>query len=217
MLEKRTDKYSQRKRFSTAFSMMINVITVMTLIIVMGWLILAIWFVGRGIVKPLQVRQEIHHIVKNQMESNYVIGESENNIIQYVNQLNFGSLLIHVKYLSKFKNEINNIFDILYLVTKIVIHRLWIFISSLPLLFSILFIMIVDGLGQRDIRKFQGCRESTFFFHRIKPLTSKIFYLFLLVYICMPIHILPHIVLFPMMISFAFLVMVTIKNYKKYL
>ena len=54
-----------------------------------------------------------------------------------------------------------------------------------------LFVLIVDGLGQRDIRKFQGARESAFIFHRIKPLTATLFYAAFLAYSSAPCFVSP--------------------------
>lgn len=99
---------------------------------------------------------------------------------------------------------------------EIVIDRLFIFILSLPLWGSLLFVMTVDGLVQRDIRKFQAARESTFLFHWLKLLTSKLFYSFFLVYMSIPWVIQPQTLLLPMALIVSVLVMLSIKNYKKY-
>jgi hypothetical protein len=94
--------------------------------------------------------------------------------------------------------------------------RLIIFVMHLPVLMTFLFIAIVDGLGQRDIRKHQGARESTFFFHRVNPLIGKLFYLGFLVYMSMPLVFTPTYILLPMAIILSVLTMISIKGYKKY-
>ncbi len=100
---------------------------------------------------------------------------------------------------------------------EVVTDRLWIFILSIPLWASLLFVMTVDGLGQRDIRKFQAARESTFLFHRLKLLTSHVFYGFFLFFMSTPWVIEPSILLLPMILTVSILLMLSIKYYKKYL
>jgi integrating conjugative element membrane protein (TIGR03747 family) len=111
----------------------------------------------------------------------------------------------------------NNVMGLIKDITIIIVKRLLQFIHALPLLLSMLFIAIVDGLGQRDIRKFQGARESAFFFHRIKPLCSKLFYLLFLIYLGMPWSFNPLALLVPMICLISITTQLTIKNYKKYL
>ena len=53
----------------------------------------------------------------------------------------------------------------------------------IPLFSLSLSIGLVDGLVQRDIRKFQGARESTLLFHRIKRCGAAIFFLPLFAYL----------------------------------
>jgi integrating conjugative element membrane protein (TIGR03747 family) len=99
---------------------------------------------------------------------------------------------------------------------KVISIRLFIFILSFPLWLSVLFVMIVDGLVQRDIRKFQAARESTFLFHRLKLLTENLFYSFFLIYMSMPIAIQPEALLLPTVIIVSVLFKLSIKYYKKY-
>ncbi len=100
---------------------------------------------------------------------------------------------------------------------EVVIGRLGIFMLSLLLWGSVLFVMIVDGLAQRDIRKFQAARESAFLFHRLKLLTSHVFYGYFLIFMSMPWVIEPSLLLLPMIMTVSVLSMFTIKYYKKYL
>ena len=60
--------------------------------------------------------------------------------------------------------------------------RFFIFLLALPLFILFVCLGCVDGLVQRDIRKFQAARESTYFFHRIKRTWTFCFFvpLFLL-------------------------------------
>lgn len=105
---------------------------------------------------------------------------------------------------------------VFFSTAAMVVDRFMIFSLHLPLMVGLLFILVVDGLVQRDIRKFQGARESTFFFHRIKPLTGKIFTFLFLIYLALPFPGYAEIILFPMMLILSIMAMISIKSYKKY-
>jgi len=79
------------------------------------------------------------------------------------------------------------------------------------------FIFFADGLIQRDIRKFQGARESTLFFHRIKPLSIFFIYTIFFIYMATPLPLPPELTLIPMILLSGLSTMLTIRTYKKYL
>jgi integrating conjugative element membrane protein (TIGR03747 family) len=106
---------------------------------------------------------------------------------------------------------------VMFEISTLVAVRLFTFLMNLPFLLSMLFIAIVDGLSQRDIRKFQVARESAFFFHRVKSMGSKIFYLLFFLYLSLPFSLSPLILLLPMASLISITTMLTIKSYKKYL
>ena len=58
----------------------------------------------------------------------------------------------------------------------VVVKRFWVFIMALPLFLLSLILGLVDGLVQRDIRKFKGARESTLLFHKIKRSGAALFF-----------------------------------------
>jgi len=105
----------------------------------------------------------------------------------------------------------------LFLKTSTVIEgRLIIFTLSLPLWATILFVMIVDGLVQRDIRKFQAARESTFLFHRLCLLTRHLFYGFFFLFMSLPWQVQSQTFILIMLLIVSGLLMLMIKHYKKY-
>jgi len=77
-------------------------------------------------------------------------------------------------------------------------------------------IMIIDGLVQRDIRKFKGERESTLYFHKLKPLAPFSFYFIYFIYLCLPYPYSPVVFLLPMVGLTSMFIMLTIKHFKKY-
>ena len=115
------------------------------------------------------------------------------------------------------ENRDINVFSIVTDANNIIWNRLILFMLNIPLLLSIVFVMTVDGLVQRDIRKYQGARESAFFFHRIKPLAGKICGLIYLFYMAIPFDFYPNILLLTMVIVCGWFTLLSIKNYKKYI
>jgi len=76
---------------------------------------------------------------------------------------------------------------------------------------------VIDGLVQRDIRKFKGSRESALFFHRIKPLAIHFLFFTFFIYMVLPLPISPELILIPMAIISGICISLSIKSYKKYL
>jgi energy-coupling factor transporter transmembrane protein EcfT len=78
-------------------------------------------------------------------------------------------------------------------------------------------VLMIDGLALRDKRKFQGARESTFLFHRLKPLAKLSFFSLFIIYMVMPYGISPSVFLIPMVALSSLFTMLSIKSFKKYL
>jgi len=94
--------------------------------------------------------------------------------------------------------------------------RLFIFLLSLPLFILWVVLGIVDGLVQRDIRKFQGARESTYFFHRIKKAWHSSFFVPLFLYLVWPYAINPAWFLVPMAVGLGLMMQLSLRSFKKY-
>ncbi len=83
---------------------------------------------------------------------------------------------------SNFYESILSVIDLESLKVKL-------FLNSLPLMALIISIFLIDGLVQRDIRKFQFARESTYLFHRSKLYLSFCFYVPMFIYFVSPVLI----------------------------
>lgn len=118
-----------------------------------------------------------------------------------------------VKYLVKNSKE-----SILLATTasKLFMVRVALLVSYLPFYFLIAFVSVVEGLVQRDLRKFGGGRESTLLFHRAKLLIKPFFISVWLLYFILPITIPIHRFVIPSGIMFSLAVMLTMKSFKKY-
>lgn len=100
---------------------------------------------------------------------------------------------------------------------EIIILKVALFLLWLPFFALIGFLAVVDGLVQRDIRKFQGARESTFLFHRIKPLIGTTVTILYLCYMVCPLAVRPEYFLMPLALISGLFIMLAIKGFKKYL
>ncbi len=111
----------------------------------------------------------------------------------------------------------SSIIHIFFQIIKITITRFYLFILFIPFICLILSLFIIDGLAERDKRKFQGARESTLFFHRLKPLAKFFFYLLFFAYMAIPLAFPPELLITPMAILSGLFCMLSIKTFKKYL
>jgi hypothetical protein len=183
------------------------------LLSLLSWVLLSVWFV---IQVMLTDSESVKFIVQ-------IIVESQQAIITHY----FSEFHDSIAYLTQhmvlrindgFKYNIGlDIPAILIGAFEIVLMRICLFIAFLPFMSVILFILIVDGLVQRDKRKFQGARESTFLFHRLKQMIQHSFLSLFLLYMIIPLNVSPEVCLLPMMILSGLFMMLSIKSFKKYL
>lgn len=94
--------------------------------------------------------------------------------------------------------------------------RLFIFLLSLPLFLLLVGFGLVDGLVQRDVRKFQAARESTYLFHRIKKAWKSCFFMPLFFYFVWPFVIHPLWFLMPIAIVLGLMMQLSFQSFKKY-
>lgn len=110
----------------------------------------------------------------------------------------------------------NTFIDIFFNVTEIMVARCGLFLKFMPFMLIILSVLIIDGLVLRDKRKFQGARESTFLFHRLKELAKLSFFSLFFMYMVIPYSLPPGLFLIPMALLSSLFVMLSIKSFKKY-
>lgn len=201
----------------TLIGSLIEIIFNLTLLALVSWVALVIWFnIKSQLSNNYQLSNHIQRIVNPDLS--YIAihhNDASKWIINLFNhiQLFFSLLLVHIgncELARQFAVTIIGSFEIM-------VVRICIFILSIPIFTLFYFISIVDGLVQRDIRKFKCTRESSFFFHRIKPLSGVFTYALFVIYMAVPLQVSPEILLIPMVILSSYFIMLTIKSYKKYL
>jgi integrating conjugative element membrane protein (TIGR03747 family) len=78
-------------------------------------------------------------------------------------------------------------------------------------------VALVDGLVQRDLRRWGGGRESSFVYHYEKKAALPLVVLAWVIYLALPFSLHPTFVVLPFAALFALTVAVTASTFKKYL
>jgi integrating conjugative element membrane protein (TIGR03747 family) len=95
--------------------------------------------------------------------------------------------------------------------------RLAVLVLSVPAFVLLSLIGVIDGLVQRDIRRWSGGRESSFIYHWAKKLIMPSLTLPWMLYLAMPISLHPNLIVLPFAVIFAIALTVMTSTFKKYL
>lgn len=200
MMEKKSEGKSKRPH--TVIDKMLSTVFMLLLLAILSWVLLTIWF-------------SVSHEESSQVQS--LIDCELQSLVRF-DQTKLKTMLDWFRPIEQIINNSNkNLSLAIIMPLQIVVLRGMVFILSLPLFAIIWFVFVVDGLAQRDIRKYQGARESAFVFHRLKLLTGTVFYLLFFVYMAMPLAFAPGIVLLPMALLSGVLIQLSVTHFKKYL
>ncbi len=102
-------------------------------------------------------------------------------------------------------------------VTQIFAVRLAILVLAFPAFILLALVGLVDGLVQRDIRRWSGGRETSFVYHWAKKILYPSLILPWIIYLAMPESVHPNYVVLPFAVLFAISVTVMASTFKKYL
>ncbi len=95
--------------------------------------------------------------------------------------------------------------------------RLTVLCLAAPLFILLVWVGVVDGLVQRDLRRWGGGRESSFVYHYAKRSNLAVVAFAAVVYLAMPFSVHPAIVLTPFAMACAASASLTASRFKKYL
>ncbi|RUS67420.1 hypothetical protein CUZ56_01365 [Saezia sanguinis] len=95
--------------------------------------------------------------------------------------------------------------------------RVMVLFFSLPLAVMVIFVGLVDGLVQRDIRRFTSEHESGFIYHRAKAFLIPLVILPWMVYLALPVSVYPQLILLPGAMLLGTAINITASRFKKYL
>lgn len=110
----------------------------------------------------------------------------------------------------------NNLIAAAFCVLVFVVRLIVLFLS-VPLLFMAAFIGLVDGLVQRDIRRFGAGRESGYVYHRAKACVMPLLTWPWVIYLALPVSLNAAWILLPGAILLAITLALTASRFKKYL
>jgi len=102
-------------------------------------------------------------------------------------------------------------------ITQVFSVRLAILTLAMPVFLLFSLVAMVDGLVQRDLRRWGGGRESSFVYHYAKKAVLPLVVLSWVVYLALPFSLHPSFVVLPFATLFALTVTVTASTFKKYL
>ncbi len=103
------------------------------------------------------------------------------------------------------------------IVIQIFAVRLAVLILAFPVFILLALLGLIDGLVQRDIRRWSGGRESSFVYHWAKKILYPSLILPWIIYLAMPVSVHPNLVVLPFAVLFAISVTVMASTFKKYL
>lgn len=104
----------------------------------------------------------------------------------------------------------------LYVIITFIIRIIIIVLTS-PLFILASIVGLVDGLVQRDLRRFGVGRESAFKYHHAKKMVFPTMVLAWIIYLSIPFSIHPNLILIPAALLFGLMISFTSSNFKKYL
>jgi len=102
-------------------------------------------------------------------------------------------------------------------ITQVFSVRLAILTLATPVFLLASLVALVDGLVQRDLRRWGGGRESSFVYHWAKRSALPLVVLTWVLYLALPFSLHPTFVVLPFGTLFALSVAVTASTFKKYL
>ena len=102
-------------------------------------------------------------------------------------------------------------------ITQLFLVRLAILTLASPVFLLAGLVALVDGLGQRDVRRWSGGRESSFLYHHAKATLVPLLTGAWVVYLALPVSVHPNGVILPFAALFGLAMAVTTASFKKYL
>lgn len=207
-----------KPKSSGFLSYLIFLVFKIALLSLLAWVMLIIWFgvqwFLRGDNSALTQANSILQLNMNFIEDSHtwlsslvihwveVVHRVLMNIAQAIDHVNFQPLQTSVK--------------LGLIISEIVTARLFIYILTMPLFGLIFMVFMTDGLVKRDIRKFQGARESTFTFHRLKLVMGFLFFIPMVIYLSFPFAINPILFLIIQGVFLGVVAQLSITYFKKY-
>ncbi|QIT54437.1 TIGR03747 family integrating conjugative element membrane protein [Aquisalimonas sp. 2447] len=102
-------------------------------------------------------------------------------------------------------------------ITQVFALRVGVLTLAMPVFVLFSLVAVVDGLVQRELRRWGGGRESSFVYHHAKRLMAPSIAMAWVVYLAMPVPMHPNWVILPFAVLNAVTVAITASRFKKHL
>jgi integrating conjugative element membrane protein (TIGR03747 family) len=102
-------------------------------------------------------------------------------------------------------------------VSQVFAVRLAVLTLAMPVFVLFGLVALVDGLVQRDLRRWGGGRESSFVYHHAKVALLPTLVLTWIVYLGLPFSLHPNFLILPFAVLFALALGITVATFKNYL
>ena len=102
-------------------------------------------------------------------------------------------------------------------IVQVFAARVAVLCLAAPLFVLVTLLALVDGLVQRDLRRWGGGRESSYLYHYAKRSNGALLISACIVYLALPFSVPPIMVILPFAVLFGLSVSITASMFKKYL
>ena len=102
-------------------------------------------------------------------------------------------------------------------ITQLTGARLGVVLLAMPAFATLGLMGAIDGLVQRDLRRFGGGQESSFMYHHLKKAVRPMFSIPVFLYLISPWSVHPTMVFVPFSLLFGYFMQRTLSKFKKYL
>ena len=114
-------------------------------------------------------------------------------------------------------NDVNSFWILIQAINHLMVTKLLMLITAIPLFFLAVMAGLVDGLNQRAIRSACLGRESTYVFHKSVPLARKSMCVALGLWLCVPVTLSPTPIFVGLAVMLGLVARVSASRFKKYL
>ena len=114
-------------------------------------------------------------------------------------------------------NDVNSFWILIQAINHVMVTKLTMLITAIPLFFLAVMAGLVDGLNQRAIRSACLGRESTYVFHKSVPLARKSMCVALGLWLCVPVTLSPTPIFVGLAVMLGLVARVSASRFKKYL
>ncbi|MGH1441464.1 MAG: TIGR03747 family integrating conjugative element membrane protein [Cellvibrionaceae bacterium] len=212
---------------SSLFTLIAWLIASLIISIIIEWIGMTYFWKEEGLQHATRMLEHEHYYLNQRLlNSNNravnTIVDSTKTINQWINkhsQQNYLQWLYKstlFSWLGKHYNIVEQYIEVIPIVAQVFIARLAIILFSLPAFLIAGVFGAIDGLAERDLRRWGGGRESSNVYNIARKSVLPVFISACVLYLSLPVSIHPGWVIMPFVLFFGFSVRVSFERLKKY-